>query len=96
MPVPPPLRLRNGRVIDPASGSDTRQDVFIAAGRISAIGAAPADFKPQRTLDASGLVVAPGLVDLSAALERLGKTNFRAAPALLRDLLDEDNRRRGR
>ncbi len=37
-----------------------------------------------------------GLVDLSAALERLGKTNFRAAPALLRDLLDEDNRRRGR
>ena len=66
------IHIKNGRVIDPRSGSDTRQDVFVAAGRIVALGAAPADFKAQRTIDAAGLVVAPGLVDLCARLREPG------------------------
>lgn len=66
------LLIKNGRVIDPASGRDERTDVAIAAGRIVAIGDVSADFKPSRTIDAAGLVVAPGLVDLAARLREPG------------------------
>lgn len=66
------IQIKNGRVIDPASGVDALQDVFIAAGKILAIGAAPADFVANKVVDASGLVVAPGLVDLSARLREPG------------------------
>ncbi|MFZ6655550.1 dihydroorotase [Undibacterium sp. TJN19] len=66
------IHIRNGRVIDPASGTDAVQDVFIAAGKIIAIGQAPADFAANKVVDASGLVVAPGLVDLSARLREPG------------------------
>ena len=59
------LLIQGGRVIDPASQLDTVADVAIAAGRVVAIGQAPADFEPQRIIPAQGLVVAPGLVDLS-------------------------------
>ena len=64
--------IKNGRVVDPASGRDERGDIAIAAGRIVAIGRVAADFTPNRTLDASGLVVAPGLVDLAARLREPG------------------------
>ncbi len=66
------IHIQNGRLVDPRSGSDTQQDVYIAAGRIVGLGAAPADFKAQRTINATGLVVAPGLVDLCARLREPG------------------------
>ena len=66
------LHIKNGRVVDPRSGVDAKQDVYIAAGRIVALGGAPADFKAGRVIDAKGLVVAPGLVDLSARLREPG------------------------
>ena len=66
------LLVRGGRVIDPASGYDHVADVCIAAGRIAAIGQVPSDFAPQRVIDATGLVVAPGLVDLAARLREPG------------------------
>lgn len=66
------IQIKNGRVIDPASGVDAVQDVFIAAGKILAIGTVPADFVANKVVDASGLVVAPGLVDLSARLREPG------------------------
>ncbi|MBN9410885.1 MAG: dihydroorotase [Burkholderiales bacterium] len=66
------ILIKNGRVIDPATGRDDIASVAIAAGRIVGIGNAPADFSPNRTLDANGLVVAPGLVDLSARLREPG------------------------
>ena len=65
------ILIQGGRLIDPASGFDGRADVAIAAGRIVGIGAV-ADFASDRVLDASGLVVAPGLVDLSARLGEPG------------------------
>jgi dihydroorotase len=65
------ILIQGGRLIDPASGFDGRADVAIAAGRIVGIGAM-ADFASDRVLDASGLVVAPGLVDLSARLGEPG------------------------
>ena len=66
------ILIRNGRVIDPASGRDEVTDLSIASGRIVGIGAAP-DFQAERTIDATGLVVAPGLVDLAARLREPGQ-----------------------
>jgi len=66
------IQIKNGRVVDPANGIDAVQDVFIAAGKIVALAHAPADFVANKVIDASGLVVAPGLVDLSARLREPG------------------------
>ena len=66
------ILIKNGRVINTASGFDALADVAIAAGRIVSIGAVPADFAPNKTIDASGCVVAPGLVDLSVRLREPG------------------------
>lgn len=66
------LHIKNGRVIDPANGIDAHQDVYIAAGRIVAIGKAPEGFSATKTIDAGGMVVAPGLVDMSARLREPG------------------------
>ena len=67
------ILIQGGRVVDPASGRDETADVAIASGRIVGIGRVPADFSPQRTIDAGGLVVAPGLVDLAARLREPGQ-----------------------
>jgi dihydroorotase len=66
------ILIRNGRVIDPASGRDERADIAIASGRIVTIGAVGAEFDADRTIDAAGCVVAPGLVDLAARLREPG------------------------
>lgn len=66
------LHIKNGRVIDPANGIDLVQDLYIADGIIAALGDAPDGFTADQTIDASGLVVAPGLVDLSARLREPG------------------------
>jgi dihydroorotase len=64
--------IRNGRVIDPASGRDEIADVALAAGRIVAIARTPAGFTPSKTIDATGCVIAPGLVDLAVRLREPG------------------------
>jgi len=64
--------IKNGRVVDPASGFDASADVAIAAGRIVAIGSVGGEFHANRTIDAAGLVVAPGLVDLAVRLREPG------------------------
>lgn len=64
--------IANGRVIDPATALDKQADVAIADGKVLAIGCTPADFNPQRTLDAQGCLVVPGLVDLAARLREPG------------------------
>jgi len=66
------LHIKNGRLIDPANNIDAQQDVFVADGKVVGIGQAPAGFTADKTIDASGLVVAPGLVDLSARLREPG------------------------
>ncbi|MDR5814334.1 MULTISPECIES: dihydroorotase [unclassified Caballeronia] len=66
------IQIQGGTIIDPAAGTETRQDVFIAAGRIVGVGAAPADFTAAKVIDANGLYVAPGFVDLSARLREPG------------------------
>jgi len=66
------IHIKNGRVIDPANGVDAKQDLYIVNGKIAALGKAPDGFKADQTIDATGLVVAPGLVDLSARLREPG------------------------
>jgi dihydroorotase len=64
--------IRNGRVIDPASGLDQIADLVIENGKIAAIVAAGSDAGDAQVMDASGMIVAPGLVDLSARLREPG------------------------
>jgi len=66
------LLIQNGRVIDPASGFDGIAAVAVADGKIAALGEAPAGFQAERTLDATGCLVLPGLVDLAARLREPG------------------------
>jgi dihydroorotase len=65
------ILIKNGRVIDPASGLDKVCDVSIAAGRIVSIGEAT-NHNAGKVINASGCVVAPGLVDLAARLREPG------------------------
>jgi dihydroorotase len=67
------ILIQNGRVMDPATGRDEMADVAIAAGRIIAIGNVAADFHASRSIDATGCVVAPGLVDLAVRLREPGQ-----------------------
>ena len=66
------IQIKNGRLIDPKNKIDAPQDLFIAAGKIAAIGTAPAGFVADKVIDAAGLVVAPGLIDLGARLREPG------------------------
>ena len=66
------LQIKNGRVIDPANHVDAQHDVYIADGKIVAIGKLPEGFSPDQTIDASGMIVAPGIVDLSVRLREPG------------------------
>lgn len=64
------LHIAHGRLIDPAHGRDGRHDLFIADGRVVAIDQAPDGFQADRRIEAAGLAVLPGLVDLSARVLR--------------------------
>ncbi|WP_272971075.1 dihydroorotase [Comamonas terrigena] len=66
------ILIQNGRVIDPARGFDQVCDVALAAGRVVAVGQAPAGFEADRVVDASGQWVLPGLVDLAVRLREPG------------------------
>ena len=64
------ILIKNGRLVDPASNLDRIGDVAIANGRIVKLGDV-GEFAADRTIDATGLIVAPGLVDLCARLREL-------------------------
>lgn len=66
------IHIKNGRLIDPKNGIDAVQDIFIAKGKIVAIGAAPDEFQASRVIHAQSLIVCPGLVDLSVRLREPG------------------------
>jgi len=66
------IHIKGGRLIDPKNGVDAARDVYVAAGKIVAVGAAPNGFTANRVIDATGLVVSPGLVDLAARLREPG------------------------
>lgn len=62
------LVIRHGRVMDPETGTDNVLAVAVDEGRIVALGAAAEKLSARKEIDASGLVVAPGFIDLLARL----------------------------
>ncbi|HYR05347.1 MAG TPA: dihydroorotase, partial [Gallionella sp.] len=66
------IHIKNGWLIDPKNKIDTQLDLFIATGKIAAAGSAPVGFVADQVIDATGLVVAPGLIDLAARLREPG------------------------
>src|SRR6186713_1800875 len=68
------LWIKNGRVIDPASKRDAKGDVFIADGKfVKSLSAAQK--KSAQVIDAAGLVVCPGLVDIHVHFREPGQTH---------------------
>lgn len=65
------LWIRNGKVIDPASNLEGRADVVVEDGRIAEVGL---DLNPAdaSTIDAQGLIVAPGFIDMHVHLREPG------------------------
>lgn len=66
------LVIHGGTVVDPVTRREYRADVAVEGGLLRAIGAVPDGFRDARRIDATGLLVAPGLVDLSARLREPG------------------------
>ena len=64
--------IKGGRVIDPASGRDAIGDVLVDGERIAALDTAAKEAHADKVIDAKGLVVAPGLIDLCARLREPG------------------------
>ena len=56
------LLITNGRTIDPSTGLDETADVAISGGEIARVGKARP--KARRTIDAGGMIVCPGLIDV--------------------------------
>jgi dihydroorotase len=71
--MPEALVIRGSRVVDPASGTDDVLDVVLEDGRISAVEARAEAPARASTIDADGLVLAPGLVDLHTHLREPGR-----------------------
>jgi dihydroorotase len=70
------LLIKNGRVIDPASKTDAAQDILLDGEKIvelAASGKLTSDYKNAEVFDATGLIVAPGFIDLHAHLREPGQ-----------------------
>ena len=67
------IHIKNGRIIDPANSVDGIHDLYIENGYICAIDQAPEGFSSEHTIDAAGLWVCPGVIDLSARLREPGQ-----------------------
>ncbi|MEX0908061.1 MAG: dihydroorotase [Gemmatimonadota bacterium] len=68
-----PLLLRGGRVVDPAAGHDDIADVLLRDGRVAGVGHDLGIPDEARVIDAAGLVVCPGLIDLHVHLREPGQ-----------------------
>ncbi|MEW6749540.1 MAG: dihydroorotase [Candidatus Latescibacterota bacterium] len=66
------LLVRGGRLVDPARGIDAVQDVLIRRGRVAALGAALQAAADTPVLEATGLVVTPGFIDVHVHLREPG------------------------
>jgi len=71
-----PMLVSGGRVVDPASGRDAVADVLLVDGKVAAVGPDLRSQCPSGTevLDARGLVVAPGLIDVHVHFREPGQT----------------------
>ncbi|MBB5340337.1 dihydroorotase [Tunturiibacter gelidoferens] len=70
------ILILNGRLVDPASGVDAERDLLLRHGRVAAV-EMPGELravKGKETIDAKGMIVAPGLVDVHVHLREPGQT----------------------
>jgi dihydroorotase len=66
------VEIKGGRVVDPAQDLDRVTSVYVADGTIAGLHDPPSHWRAERVIDAHGLVVAPGFVDLAARLREPG------------------------
>src|ERR1035437_6748417 len=66
------ILIQGGRVIDPASGLDEVADLALADGAVLAVKNIAPDFQPDQTINATGCIVLPGLLDLAVRLREPG------------------------
>ena len=71
-----PILVRGGRVIDPARGTDGIADLLTDGGRVEAVGRNIGEPDGALVIDATGLVVAPGLIDLHTHLREPGQEDL--------------------
>ncbi|SMC77348.1 dihydroorotase [Papillibacter cinnamivorans DSM 12816] len=64
--------VKNGTVVDPVSGKSERLEILIEDGLVAAVGNGPFDETGAETLDAMGLTISPGLVDMHVHLREPG------------------------
>jgi dihydroorotase len=69
--------IRGGRVVDPANGLDAVRDVALADGRVAEVAESIAPAPGDRVVDAAGLVVAPGLIEVHVHLHDLFEVTTR-------------------
>jgi len=67
------LLLRNGRVVDPASGMDEKADVLVRDGVIDSVASGIAAEPGGRVMDLDGKLVVPGLIDMHVHLREPGR-----------------------
>jgi len=60
------LLIRGGRLIDPKNGIDGLRDIAINQGKVARVAEHMPDSEAKRVVDASGLIVTPGLIDIHA------------------------------
>ena len=66
------ILIRGGRIIDPANDIDQVADLYVAEGKIVALGASASKFTAETTIDATGLIVCPGFVDTGTRIPEPG------------------------
>ncbi len=66
------VEITRGRVVDPAQDLDRVTRIYVADGTVAALHEAPPRWRAERVIDAHGLVVTPGFVDLAARLREPG------------------------
>ncbi len=67
------LLIKGGRVVDPESGVDAVRDVLVRKGKVAEVGAGLEAGKNSRVVDADGMLVMPGFVDLHAHFRTPGR-----------------------
>src|SRR5438876_1054265 len=66
------LRITNGRVIDPSQGLDQVTDLWVRGEHVLGLGPQP-QLQADRVLDAAGMIVCPGLIDMHVHLREPGR-----------------------
>jgi len=67
--------IKNGLLIDPVKSTESKTDIFIEGNLVVGVGKPPSGFNPDKTIDAKGQWVIPGLVDGQARLREPGQTH---------------------